>query len=287
MPEPEPPNPPQWEQPERTVVKSDGSESVTKTYKGLFSALKAYADALVFGNKSYDTSGLPLRSINLTRTVGKVNTAGSGQTPSYTQLGTLRLEFGREDDADSTNNAVVLSTNWSMRHTQRIVSLMRRTGDSASMPHRGNLEAWRKEPDPNLYDAFQYRAIGGGVLTLSLPERAVAEKLKAGVDGAMRFYPTVQKVTTYTRGKIAGVGAGLAYIGTPGSPWDSDIVFGANPSATPPVAGTAAVWLKVGDDVTLDGKTGIQTRTESWMAAKSWDVNLYGTVAQGRWTELD
>lgn len=272
MPDPEPPTPPEWEQPERVVVKTDGSESVTKTYKGLFSALKTYADALVFGNTSYDTSGLPLRSINLTRTVGKVNTAGSGQTPSYTQLGTLRLEFG-EDEDNSSGEASVVSTVWSMKHTQRIVSLMRRTGDSASMPHRGNLEAWRKEPDPALYDAYQYRNQVGSVLTLSLPEQAVAAKLKAGTEGAMRFYPTIQKVTVYSNGKISNVGQGLATIDTPGSPWDSITIGGAS-----------AVWLKVGDDVTKN-KDG-QTRTESWMGAKSWDVNLYGTGSD-RWTELD
>ena len=272
MPEPEPPNPPQWEQPERVVVKTDGSESVTKTYKGLFSALKTYADALVFGNTTYDTSGLPLRSINLTRTVGKVNTAGSGQTPTYTQLGTLRLEFG-EDEDNSSGEASVVSTVWSMKHTQRIVSLMRRTGDSASMPHRGNLEAWRKEPDPALYDTYQYRNQVGSKMTLSLPEQAVAAKLKAGTEGAMRFYPTIQKVSVYSNGKISDVGQGLATIDTPGSPWDS-ITIG----------GSAAVWLKVGDDVTKN-KDG-QTRTESWMGAKSWDVNLYGTGSD-RWTELD
>ena len=112
------------------------------------------------------------------------------------------------------------------------------------------------------------------MMTLSNPEIAVATKLKAGVDGAMRFYPTIQKVTTYTNGKITDVGQGLAYIDTPDSPWDSITIGGAT-----------AVWLKVGDDVTKNADG--QTRTESWMGAKSWDLNLYGTAAQGRWTELD
>jgi hypothetical protein len=270
MPDPIPPTPPNWEQPERTVVKTDGSESVTKTYKGLFSALKTYADALVFGNTSYDSSGLPLRSINLTRTVGKVNTAGSGRTPSYTQLGTLRLEFGDDTSYSDTKTATEKSVNWNIKHTQRIVSLMRHTGASASMPSRGNLEAWRKEPDPALYDSFQYRNQVGNVLTLSGPEIAVATKLKAGVEGAMRFYPTIQKVTVYTTGKILNVGEGLSYIAAsgPGSPWDT----------------AADSWLKVGDDVTLDAKAGTQTRTESWIGAKSWDADLYGANA---WSELD
>jgi hypothetical protein len=86
----------------------------------------------------------------------------------------------------------------------------------------------------------------------------------------MRFYPTLQKVTVYTGGSISGVGSGLAHISTPGSPWDS----------------VAASWLKVGDDISLDAKAGIQTRTESWIGAAQWDANLYGD-APARWTELD
>jgi len=259
---PDPPPPTYWEQPERIETATDGSKSITKSYKGDYGELATLAGSLVIGTTT--ESGLPLRTVNLTRTVA--------------DLATLRLEFGEEED-NSSGTASVISTSWSMKHTQRIVSLMRRTGDSASMPHRGNLEAWRKEPDPELYDAFKYHNQSGSVLTLSAPEIAVAEKLKAGVDGAMRFYPTVQKVTVYGNGKISGVGANLATIDTPGSPWDSDIKFGPSGDQTD------AVWLKVGDDV-VKNKDG-QTRTESWMGAKSWDLNLYGTPAQGRWLELD
>ena len=246
-----------WEQAERTVTESDGAKTITVVYRGDYSALATYAGTFVFGTSTED--GVDLTSKTLTRTVGDPN------------LGVLRLEYSEETDDDSgSRNAKRRSTNWSMKHTQRIVSLMRHTGDSASMPHRGNLEAWSHEPDPSLYDAFQYRNQVGAVLTLSLPEQAVAAKLKAGVEGAMRFYPTIQKVSTYSKGKIANVGSGLAHVSTPGSPWDS----------------VATSWLKVGDDVTLDARAGIQTRTESWIGAKSWDVNLYGE-SPDRWEELD
>lgn len=248
------PTPTYWEQPELNQTATEGASTATRNFKGNFADLLTFANGLTIGGSPY--GGLPLRAVNITRTVAS--------------LATLRLEYGKETSYDSTKTATETSVNWSVRHTQRIVSLMRRTGDSASMPHRGNLEAWRKEPDPALYDAFQYRNQVGSVLTLSNAEIAVAAKLKAGVDGAMRFYPTVQKVTVYTGGKIAGVGAGLARISTPGSPWDS----------------VAQSWLKVGDDVTVDGKTGTQTRTESWIGAKSWDANLYGE-SPNRWTELD
>ena len=248
------PAPTYWEQPELNQTATEGANTATRNFKGYYADLLTFANGLTIGGSPY--GGLPLRSVNITRTVAS--------------LATLRLEYGKETSYDSQKTATETSVNWSMKHTQRIVSLMRRTGDSASMPHRGNLEAWRKEPDPALYDAFQYRGIGGGILTLSLPEQAVAAKLKAGVDGAMRFYPTVQKVSTYTGGTIAGVGSGLAHVSTPGSPWDS----------------VAASWLKVGDDVTVDGKSGTQTRTESWIGAASWDANLYGE-SPNRWTELD
>ena len=246
------PAPTYWEQPELNQTATEGANTATRNFKGNYADLLAFANGLTIGGSPY--GGLPLRAVNITRTVAS--------------LATLRLEYGKEKSYDSTKTATETSVNWSVRHTQRIVSLMRRTGNSPSMPHRGNLEAWRKEPDPELYDAFKYRNQVGSVLALSLPERAVAEKLMAGVEGAMRFYPTVQKVTVYTGGKIAGVGAGLARISTPGSPWDS----------------VAQSWLKVGDDVTVDGKTGTQTRTESWIGAKSWDADLYGANA---WPELD
>ena len=258
MPNPAPPT--YWEQPERVEVKTDGSKSITKSFKGDYAALVSYAGSLTIGTTA--ESGLPLRSVNITRSVGN--------RTQQTHLATLRLEFGEDENNDQSGNASKLSESWSMKHTQRIVSIMRHTGDSASMPHRGNLEAWRKEPDPALYDAFQYRNQVGSVLTLSAAEILIAAKLMAGVEGAMRFYPTVQHVRQYTKGKIADVGSGLARISTPGSPWDS----------------VAQSWLKVGDDVTYDVVKGVQTRTESWIGAKSWDANLYGE-SPNRWTELD
>lgn len=247
------PAPTYWEQPERVEVKTDGSKSITKSFKGDYAALVSYAGSLTIGTTA--ESGLPLRSVNITRSVGN--------RTQQTHLATLRLEFGADDSYDETKNAVVKSTNWSMKHTQRIVSLMRKTGGSASMPARGTLEAWKREPDPDLYNKFQYRNQIGRVMTLGQDAYLIAQKMIRGIEGAMRFYPTVQRVSTYTKGTIDGVGAGLARISSPGSPWDS----------------VAQSWLKVGDDVTVDGKTGTQTRTESWIGAKSWDADLYGPNA--------
>lgn len=243
---------PNYEQPELVEFASDGSKRITRTFKGDRTELLTFASGLTIGASPY--GGLPLRSITLTRTVAS--------------LATLKLEYGKEESSDTASAASAKSTVWQMKHTQRIVSLMRRTGASDSMPSRGNLEAWRKEPDPALYDTYQYRNQVGAVMTLSAAEQAVAKKLEKGVEGAMRFYPTIQKTTTYGKGKIADVGSGLAYISTPGSPWDT----------------VAQSWLKVGDDVTRNAD-GTQTRVESWMGAKEWDENLYGTA--NRWTELD
>ena len=236
-------------QPEGTRSASDGSKSETIVRKGDKATLLTEIAALVIGTTVSPNTSLPLQSWTLRDTV-----AG---------LATLTLTYGEDENNDGAGNASVLSESWSMKHTQRIVSLMRRTGASASMPNRGNLEAWSKEPDPELYDAFQYRTACGSVMTLSAAEQAVAAKLARGITGAMRFYPTVQHVRQYTKGKIAGVGTGLARISTPGSPWDT----------------AAASWLKVGDDVTYDVVKGVQTRTESWMGAASWDADLYGPNA--------
>jgi hypothetical protein len=256
---PDPPPPTYWEQPELNQTATAGANTATRNFKGDYADLLTFANGLTIGGSPF--GDLPLRAINITRTVGSPN------------LATLRLEYGMEESSDTSAAATARAVVWQMKHTQRIVSLMRRTGTSASMPHRGNLEAWRKEPDPSLYDSFQYRNQVGAVLQLSGEEVKVAQKLAAGVEGAMRFYPTIQKTTTYGKGKIADVGQGLAYIDTPGSPWDSITIGGAT-----------AVWLKVGDDVTRNAD-GTQTRVESWMGAKEWDENLYGTA--NRWTELD
>ena len=235
-----------WEQPERVEVSTDGSKSITKSYKGDYADLVTYAGTLTIGTTAEDD--VPLRSINITRTVGAPN------------LATLRLEFGEDASFDTSKTAEKISVNWSMKHTQRIVSLMRKTGGSASMPARGTLEAWKREPDPDLYNNFQYRNQVGSVMTLGQDAYLIAQKMIRGIEGAMRFYPTVQKVTVYTTGNVPNVGRDLARIDTPGSPWDS----------------SATQWLKVGDDIVLDSKAGTQTRTESWMGAKSWDADLYG-----------
>lgn len=250
---------PDYEQPELVQYAADGSKRITRTFKGDSAALLSFANGLTIGASPY--GGVPLRSVTHTRTV-----AG---------LAVLKLEYGEEDPgSDTATTATTKSVVWTLKHTQRIVSLMRRTGQSASMPSRGCLEAWRKEPDPALYDAYQYRNQVGSVMTLSAAEQLVAKKLEKGIEGAMRFYPTVQKVTTYGKGKIANAGQGLATVGTPGSPWDAITIGGATAS-----------WLKVGDDITRNAD-GSQTRTESWMGAKEWDANLYGSGAD-RWTELD
>lgn len=249
-----------WEQPELVQSASNGSKRITRTFKGDSADLLTFANGLTIGGSPY--GGVPLQTVTHTRTVGSPN------------LAVLRLEYGEEQSSDTANAATARAVVWQMKHTQRIVSLMRRTGQSASMPSRGCLEAWRKETDPALYDAYQYRNQVGSVMTLSAAEQLVAKKLEKGIEGAMRFYPTVQKTTTYGKGKIADVGQGLAYISTPGSPWDSITIGGAT-----------AVWLKVGDDVTRNAD-GTQTRVESWMGAKEWDVNLYGSGSD-RWTELD
>ena len=141
------PAPTYWEQPELNQTATEGANTATRNFKGSYADPLTFANGLTIGGSPY--GGLPLRAVNITRTVAS--------------LATLRLEYGKETSYDAQKTATETSVNWSMKHTQRIVSLMRRTGDSASMPHRGNLEAWRKEPDPALYDAFQYRGIGGGI----------------------------------------------------------------------------------------------------------------------------
>ena len=83
-----------WEQPERVEVKTDGSKSITKSFKGDYADLLTFANGLTIGGSPY--GGLPLRAVNITRTVAS--------------LATLRLEYGKETSYDSTKTATETSS---------------------------------------------------------------------------------------------------------------------------------------------------------------------------------
>ena len=83
----------------------------------------------------------------------------------------------------------------------------------------------------------------------------------------MRFYPTIQRVTRYTSGKIAGIGTGLLLLGAPG-----DAPSGLVPQGWE--------WMQIGDDLTYDSSSGVQTRTTTWLGSEGFATDFYGA---NRW----
>lgn len=256
------------EQPEFTAENQSGSQSITRTFKGYYSDLATFAQSLTIGTA--DFAGIKLRSKKLDRTVG----------PNGSNLGVLTLVYGEIDQGNGSGGSAATRTGvrWSMKHTQKLISIYRYCGDSnAASADRGRIEQWRKGTDAYLYQNFQWRDKVGAIHTLSGRDQLLAGKFRAGFESVMRFYPTIQCVESFTKGTISGIGSGLATITAAADIKDSS--GGAAPSGW---TGAAAAWLKIGDDLTFDAGSGVQTRTQSWLGEESFDVNFYGT-GNDRW----
>lgn len=245
-----------YEQPEKSLTNEGGAKTITRKFRGPHGDLVTFANSYTIGDTTHD--GVPLANVRLTREVGNPN------------LGTLELTFSApEQGQGGASNATVLGTTWQLRHTQKMVSIYRYCGDSlGASANRGRIEQWRKGTDAYLYENFAWRDKVGAIHTLQNRDLLLAAKFRAGFETVMRFYPTIQKTTIYSHGKVANIGAGLAHIDTPsGAPsgWTS----------------AAAAWLKIGDDLTFDAASGKQTRTESWLGEESFDTNFYGEPDAG------
>ena len=244
------------EQPELTHTLQDGNESATQKFKGGVGAIQTLSASYAIGSTTGSpVPGLPLRSMRIERGVG--NTA------------VLVLDWGRDEQGGGgSKDATVLSTVWQLKHTQTNISIYRYCGQSAgASANRGRIEQWRRGTDATLYASYKWRDKNGVVLELTKRDKLLAAKFAAGKENVMRFYPTIQKVTRYTSGKIAGVGANLLLLGAPS---------GA-PAGFPTDAWS---WMCIGDDLTYDSSSGVQTRTETWLGAEDFDTDFYGAT---RW----
>lgn len=261
-----------YEQPQLTRENQSGTETGTRVFKGGFGDLVTFANGFTIGGSVFPgTTSVRLRSVKLERTVGN-STDGN--------LGTLTMTYGEIDQGTGSggSNATKTGTKWSMKHTQKMISIYRYCGDSdAGSANRGRIEQWRKGTDAYLYHNFQWRDKVGAIHTLTGKDQQLAGKFRAGFDSVMRFYPTIQCVETFTKGKITGIGLNLATI------VDASAIADSSGDGPPSGwTGAAAKWLKIGDDLTFDDGTGVQTRTQSWLGEEDFDVNFYGT-GNDRW----
>ena len=252
------------EQPEFITQNQGGAQSVQQVFKGVYADIVTLANTYTVGTSVF--GALKLRDVRVERGVG--------------DTATLTLTFGEIDQGNGSGGSAATRTGvrWSMKHTQKLISIYRYCGDSnAASADRGRIEQWRKGTDAYLYQNFQWRDKVGAIHTLSGRDQLLAGKFRAGFESVMRFYPTIQCVESFTKGTISGIGSGLATITAAADIKDSS--GGAAPSGW---TGAAAAWLKIGDDLTFDAGSGVQTRTQSWLGEESFDVNFYGT-GNDRW----
>ena len=184
--------------------------------------------------------------------------------------------------------AKALKETWTLHSVRNDVSAMRYCGESAANPQRDAIEMWLKETDRTLSDGYEYTDGSGAVQTLSQASRALAEKLRRGLESVMRFHPVLTRRRIYAEPPPDLLDK-LSFVDTPPTPNTSTAGVVKFP------AGLAAKlnlyqWLKSQDDIdeTPDGEW---TRTESWMGIlkaddpsgddSPWDADLYGA---GRWT---
>ncbi|MGN0844969.1 MAG: hypothetical protein ACI4QT_07080 [Kiritimatiellia bacterium] len=230
-------------------------ESAT-TYTDVYVGTRDYIEA---EEQKYTTDNTP--SAGQTRCNSKSIEYGVGDVATLT---VVRIE--RKSQKTTYDPVDQDSVVWSMTTSQITYPIERYCGPSGGASAQlWEIRAWQREPDSSLYNSFQFRSSDMSIKKLSEPSMRIAAKIAAGIDSVMRFYPTIKKVSTYGGGKIRGLGENLAYIDTPGSPYD----------------GAANMWLKTGDDVqrTADGS---QIRTETWIGSETIDANLYGSGSE-RW----
>lgn len=247
-----------YEQPEKSLANNSGAKTITRRFKGPHADLITFANGYTIGQTEHD--GLPLQSVKLDRIVGN---------PTDGNLGVLELTFSKDDQGQGgSKNAAALNTTWQLKHTQTNISIYRYCGQSeGASANRGRIEQWRRGTDAYLYANYKWRDKNGAVLELTARDKLIAAKFMAGKENVMRFYPTIQKVTRYTAGKIANIGAGLLDIGAP-----------AGAPAGFPTADWQ--WMLIGDDLTFDTASGVQTRTQTWLGAEAFDTDFYGSA---RW----
>lgn len=189
------------------------------------------------------------------------------------------------DDRPPTVNQKLLKDVWSLKSVRADRSILCYCGPSeGANANRAAIEAWQKEPDPATADDNKYTNSAGQKISLNAKTIQVVDKIRAGIDSVIRFYPMIVRKRNYTLQPDTML-EHLCEINTPPVPQTVN-----NDSDTPVKLGLYKIvddysWLKIQDDCD-ESQDGTWLRIESWIgvstAERSWDVNLYGTGAD-RW----
>lgn len=251
------------EQPTRSIgLDSAGATTFQRVFKDLYETLETALNTISTGD-FFD--GKIITAANVTRTNG--------------ELGILTLTLAPNDTSDDEDDPVqnALSETWALKSVRNDMSILAYCGPSeGANPNRADIEAWMKEPDGSLAKEYKYKKADGSEVTISnQATKDVINKILAGKDTVMRFYPLLTKKRIYSR-EPASVFENLATINEPS-------VSAGSKSVKKPGNLAAIIskheWLKCQDDVEemTDGKF---QRVESWMGVlkseRHWDADFYG-----------
>lgn len=167
---------------------------------------------------------------------------------------------------------------WTLRGVRNDVSILAYCGPSeGNNPSRLRLECWMKESDKTLADNDSYRAADGRVIPLLAADKAIAAKIRKGIESVIRFYPVVTRTRVYADCPPKCL-ENLGLKDTPPAP--------AGDAKKPSGLATAVEaydWLKMQDDA-IEQTDGKWSRVESWWGVTpndgGWDDDLYGA---NRW----
>ncbi|MBR4523243.1 MAG: hypothetical protein IKO64_03285 [Kiritimatiellae bacterium] len=233
-------------------------------YKGGYTSLKIALELAARGDTV--VTGYVLDSWTLRRAPGGQGVATISCIPAVA--------------SGQTYSPALLKDTWHVHTVRNDVSIYAYCSGSvssgASGANRGDIEMWRAEKDPGLYNDYKFIDSNGVQHTLSADGQAIAQKIKAGIESVMRGYPQLTRKRTYNSFP-PGCMEGLFRVGVP------------------PATGTRIAsfisdyeWVKVQDDADENGDRS-WTRTESWYgilkstnpSSHPWDPDLYGANA---WT---
>ena len=246
-------------------LNGNGLKTINVVYKGPYDALQAACRATVRGDTI--VTGYTLDSWTLRRAPGNTGVATLSCIPADTASG-------------QTFTPSLLKDTWHVKSCRNDVSIYAycsgSTGSGSSGANRGDIEMWRQETDPTLYNDYKFKDQNGTEHTLNSDGQAIAQKIRAGIESVMRFYPMLIRRRVYNSFPT-GAMENIGFIDTP------------NPSGHRLSSFVADYeWVKVQDDADEQGDRS-WVRTEAWMGIKKsdhdsghpWDADLYGS---SRWS---
>lgn len=250
-----------------------GNNSSGVSFKGPYADLETARDNLAVGDEI--ESGWSAVKWNLTRI-----SAGWG----LLAIDCVQTEQTEPDPDDAEQSvAKPLEDIWSIRSCRNDVSVMAYCGPSVGAnPQRADIEMWMKETEKELYEDFGFKDGNGTTRKLSEASKALAMKIKKGVQSVIRFYPVLTRRRVYSVQPPKCL-ENLSCIDTPETPRGDAKRPGGVDAAI-----AAHQWLKCQDDAQQRPDRKWE-RIESWMGIRKtdapnsspWDQDLYGA---NRWS---